>query len=76
MNKQYWLDFSEVLNKLRVMPRLLTLVYGAYSLKLAEWYIHLPSAARTAESSAFVAVVLAAFAKLCDWYMVSGGKEK
>lgn len=75
MNKQYWLDLAEIRTKLRVMPSLLLLVYGGYSIRLAEWYIHLPSVDRTLEASGFVALVLAAFAKLCDWYMTTGGQK-
>jgi hypothetical protein len=73
MRKQWWIDLSEVLNALRVMPRVLVGVYGLYGIYIVEWYMKLPVAERTMEASGFAAIVLSAFAKLCHWYMGTNG---
>ncbi len=73
--RRWWIKTAEAMNSLRVMPRILVSVYGVYCLYLVDWYTRLPSVERTTEASAFVGVVLAAFAKLCDWYMKTGCKD-
>lgn len=75
MEKRSWLDLADILNALRAIPRALLTVYGAMGVWLAVWYTQLPAVERTAETSGFVGLVLAAFAKLCDWYMKTGGKN-
>lgn len=75
MNKDFWIDLSEVINSLRIMPRILLSVYGAVGIWLVTWYTNLPAVERTLEASGFVGLVLAAFAKLCDWYMRTGNEK-
>ncbi len=56
----------------RIAPRLLLGGATWYIYHIGEWYLHLPSAERTGEVSAFVAVIFAAWTKACDWYMQRG----
>ncbi len=56
----------------RIAPRLLLGVATWYVYHIGEWYVHLPTGERTAEVSAFVAIIFAAWTKSCDWYMQNG----
>lgn len=56
----------------RVFPRTIFLIATFALVKVGEWYMGLPSAERTAEVSAFIAVITGAWVKLCDYYMQRG----
>ncbi len=57
MTREEWLDRAEVIDSLRVFPRILTggymLLVGFEIVYLTIWYAHLPSADRTVEVTAF-----------------------
>lgn len=62
MNKEEWLDFAEVVDALRVFPRILVagymLIVGAEVAYLTVWYAHLPSVERTVEVTAFYSLIM------------------
>jgi hypothetical protein len=61
MNKQRWLDVAEVIDALRIFPRLLVALYFAIAawviVYLALWYAHVAAAERTVEVTAFYAML-------------------
>ena len=60
--KQLWLDVAEVIDSLRVFPRLIVLGYGWWAIKtttwVIKWYEALPSDDRTVTVTAMVSVIL------------------
>lgn len=60
--KQTSLDLAEVVDSLRIFPRLLVTAYGALvgytTVFLLWWYCHLPSAERTVEVTAFFGMLM------------------
>ncbi len=67
MTKTQWLDFAEVLNAFRVIPRLILASFGLLtalvSYELIQWFTSLPTAERTLEASGFVTLTIAAVSK-------------
>lgn len=64
-------EVAQIINDYRVIPRLLLLFFGLVLLNSMLWYMELE--VRTMQDSGFVSIVAAAFAKLSDWYMKTGG---
>lgn len=60
--KRVCLDLAEVLDSLRVFPRLLITAYGVLvgytTVALMWWYFHLPVLARTVEVTAFFGMLM------------------
>jgi hypothetical protein len=56
------MDFAEVFDTLRVIPRLVLFLYGFWMVRITDWlvrwYEKLPAAERTTQVTAFVTVVL------------------
>lgn len=77
--KQVWLDAAEVIDSLRVVPRVVLFAYGYWMIHLTDsivqWYVKLPAVERTAQVTAFVTVVLPGVFGLSCWVfkVYSGG---
>jgi hypothetical protein len=71
MTKQDWLKIAEVLDHLRVFPRLVLLAYGAYvynvTFFILHWYATQPKEARGIEESSVVGVVITAVTGFAPW---------
>lgn len=67
MTKQRWLDLAEVLNALRVIPRLILASFGLLtaltSYELIQWFTHLSIEGRTPEASLAVVGIIGAVSK-------------
>ena len=61
MDKQRWLNWAEVVDSWRVVPRVFLTATFLWTVYLTErlmlWYIHLPHAERGVEASGFASVV-------------------
>lgn len=69
--KAAWMDAAEVIDTLRVVPRIVLFGYawwaGAVTNWLVKWYEHLPAAERTNQVTAFVTIVLPGIFALATW---------
>lgn len=69
--KQAWLDFAEVFDTLRVIPRAILFLYGYWMVNvtdwLVRWYEKLPAIERTSQVTAFVTIVLPGIFGLAVW---------
>lgn len=80
MNKTWWIDLAEVIDTLRIVPRIVLFTGGGWSLYysgvLIIWYMHLPIPAQTVQASAFCFGALAAigtiFKQIYDIYSGAG----
>lgn len=78
--KQRWLDIAEVLDALRIVPRLLILGFAMFAMdqiaSLLDWYQALPAAERAMEASGFAFLTIGAitglFTKALDYYFKTG----
>lgn len=69
----FWEWFAYLIDIYRVFPRIIFLVASVGMWKIMMWYMFgLLPVERTTEVSAFVAVVVAAWTKLMDYYMQRG----
>ena len=68
--KQRLLDIAEVIDAHRVFPKLFMIAYFLMIWKVGAWFMLLEKP--SAEQSAFVTVITAAFAPLLNWYFQSG----
>ena len=64
----------ELVNRWRVIPRLMLLLYGYMFYRVAEWFMALPDP--NAEQSAFVSVMVGAAAAFFGLYVNSGASLK
>ena len=69
--KQNWLDTAEVLDALRIFPRIIICAYAWWMYRVTGWivlwYENLHAADRTAEVTAFVTIVLPGIFGLAVW---------
>lgn len=69
--KAAWMDFAEVFDTLRVIPRLILFLYGFWMVRITDWlvrwYERLPAVERTTQVTAFVTVVLPGVFGLAVW---------
>jgi len=80
MDKQKWLNGSEIFDAYRVIPRLVlgaVLIFaGTYIIGITDWYMSIPAVDRTTEVSAFAGVTIPAVfglaGKVVDWYLKTG----
>ncbi len=80
MEKQKWLNISEIFDAYRVIPRIVLMMVlcfaGIYIWSITEWYMLLPEVERTAEVSAFAGLTIPAVfglaGKVIDWYLKTG----
>jgi hypothetical protein len=56
----------------RVFPRVAFILATWASWDVVMWYMHLTSAERTGETTAFVSILIGAYVKLMDYYMQRG----
>jgi hypothetical protein len=82
MNKQAWLDTAEVIDALRVMPRILVLGYCSWAAYVIDrtlsWYFTLPDIERTVAASGMVSIVTSMVTTIGGWVLkiyVSGGRD-
>lgn len=71
MDKQRYLDFAQVFDQLRVVPRFVLFGYGLWVAHVTDsilnWYMHLPSAERTLEASGLAGAIITAVTGLFPW---------
>lgn len=72
MTKQKWLDVAEVLDALRVVPRIMLAIYTVLLLHVTLWFMGLPDP--SAPQSAFADFVWGAAAVFTGWYASTGRK--
>jgi len=80
MDKQKWLNISEIFDAYRVIPRVVLMMVlffaGIYIVGITDWYMALPDVERTAEVSAFAGLTIPAVfglaGKVIDWYLKTG----
>lgn len=69
--KAAWLDVAEVIDTLRVVPRIVLFVYaywtGMVTDWLIRWYERLPANERTNQVTAFITIVLPGIFGLAVW---------
>ena len=64
----------EIVNRWRIIPRLMLSLYGYMFYRVAEWFMHLPEP--SAAQSAFVSVMVGAAATFFGLYVNSGASLK
>ena len=81
VNKEHWLHVAEVIDSLRVFPRLVLLAYGAYVYHITEislrWYFLQPPNGRGTQETALIGIVITAvtgFAPLILQIYSNGGR--
>lgn len=71
MDKQRYVDFAQVFDQLRVVPRLVLFGYGLWVAHVTDstltWYMQLPSAERTLEASGLAGAIITAVTGLFPW---------
>lgn len=71
MDKQRYLDFAQVFDQWRVVPRFVLFGYGWWVAHVTDstltWYMHLPSAERTLEASGLAGAIITAVTGLFPW---------
>lgn len=71
MDKQRYVDFAQVFDQLRVVPRLVLFGYGWWVAHVTDstltWYMQLPSAERTLEASGLAGAIITAVTGLFPW---------
>lgn len=70
--KLFFLHVAEVLDALRMAPRMLLFVYGTFILwyieKVTEWYMTLPVLEQTTQNATFVSATITAVVGAGGWY--------
>ena len=82
MDKQQWLDWAEITDAWRVVPRIILFGYCWWTVKIVwyvlHWYTALPTEGRSLEASGLAAGVITAVTGLTTWaikfYVASGRK--
>jgi len=71
MDKAKWIDRAQVFDTWRVVPRFILFGYAAWVAHVTDsiltWYMHLPSAERTLETSGLAGTIIAAVTGLLPW---------
>lgn len=69
--KTRWIDFCEVFDSLRVVPRLILFLYGYWMARITDrlvsWFERLPAVERTASVTVFLSIVLPGVFGLAVW---------
>jgi hypothetical protein len=81
--KAKWLEWAEIVDSIRLVPRMVLLIYGIWMIRLTDWvvrwYEHLPKEERTPEVTAFASVVLPGVFGLACWvfklYISTPGRD-
>lgn len=60
--KQIWIDAAEVVDSLRVFPRLVLIVYGWWAIHVTDWMVRwyeaLPATERNTQVTAVISVII------------------
>lgn len=72
MDKQKWLNWAEVLDSYRIVPRLLLCGYAYLVYKVVLWYMGVP--VPSVEHAALVTAVVGIIAPVAGMYFNSGRK--
>lgn len=82
VNKQQWLDWAEITDAWRVVPRAILFGYCFATAKLVfelvTWYMGLPIAERTIEATSFAAGVITSVTGLATWatkFYIDSGRD-
>lgn len=71
VTKQTWLHVAEIVDHLRIFPRLVLITYGIYVYRVTfyilVWYANQPKEARGTEESAVVIAVIGAVTGFSPW---------
>jgi hypothetical protein len=71
MNKSKYLDFAQVFDQLRIVPRIVLFGYAFWVIhvidKTLEWYQALPAAERTIEASGLATAIISVITGLFPW---------
>lgn len=71
MTKEPWIKIAEVIDHLRIFPRLVLIAYGYYVYEVTffilTWYSNQPKEARGTEESAVVIAVVGAVTGFAPW---------
>jgi hypothetical protein len=81
-NKRRWIDFAEVFDTLRIVPRAILFLYGGWMVRLTyqvmRWYEQLPAVERTGQVTTVISVVIPGVFGLAVWvYKIysAGGRD-
>jgi hypothetical protein len=82
MNKTKWLDWAEIFDSWRLVPRTILYAFGAWTIYIADrtlfWYFHLPLAERTVQDAGLVTGVITAVTSifgLCIKFYNTSGRD-
>ena len=82
VTKQWWMDLAEVIDALRIFPRVMVGAYGMWVAWFTDWFVrwyeHLAPAERTTEVTAVFGIVLPAITGLASWVFkmyLDGGRD-
>jgi hypothetical protein len=71
VNKTRWLDFAQVFDQLRIVPRVTLFGYAAWVIHIIDktlgWYMNLPTAERTLEASGLATAIISVITGLFPW---------
>jgi hypothetical protein len=70
--KEFWLDTAEIIDALRVVPRILLIAFVWFTFStigdLVAWYQTLDASNRSVESSGFAFLVVSALLGAASWF--------
>lgn len=82
MNKRVWLDAAEIVDSLRVVPRIVLFGYcywlGDLVNNIITWYQMLPAPERTLEASGLAGTIITAVTGIAAWVFkiyTAGGRD-
>lgn len=82
MNKQLWMDIAEVIDSLRIFPRIMVMAYGIWVAWFTDWFVRwyeqLAPIARTTEVTAVFGIVLPGVLGLATYVFkmyLDGGRD-
>lgn len=80
--KQMWLDFAEVFDTLRIVPRAILFIYGYWMIRVVDWTLHwyfaIPPLERTTQVTAVITVIIPGIFGLAVWVFkiyTAGGRD-
>ena len=80
--KQWWMDFAEAFDALRIFPRTMVIAYGWWMAWFTDWFVYwyekLPTAERTNEVTLVFGIVMPAITGLSAWIFkmyLDGGRK-
>lgn len=70
MDKQKWLDISEAIDALRMLPRAFMVVYILSALYVGDWYMGLDDP--STQQTTFVSILAGTLGAVTTWYYKTG----